>query len=165
MEGKMNYPRYVYVENSKDFRTFRFLGAGSGRTSQKIVQFTPTGRRGIYNLALGDQVEGKYFDDFSLDGNGDCDMVLASVVSTVHVFLDRYPRRTVVFHGNTPARTRLYRRAVNHASPELEKVFDIMGLVPMGEGRLALRKYEPDVNYVAFLVRRKRLGDPAKAPP
>ncbi|MFM2376587.1 MAG: hypothetical protein RLZZ165_1684 [Bacteroidota bacterium] len=161
----MNYPRHVHVENSRDFRTFRFLGTGSNRTSQKIVQFTPTGRRGIYNLALGDQVDGKYFDDFSMNENGDCDKVLASVVSTVHVFLDRYPRRTVVFHGSTPARTRLYRRAVHHASSELEKVFDIMGLVPLEEGRLGLRKYEPELNYVAFLVRRKLFGDPPPAPP
>ena len=165
IEGKMNYPKYIDIERSKDLRTFRFQSDGPNGAIWKVVQFLPTGKRGIYNLGFGDQQDHEILDDFIVSNNGDRDKILATVASTVYTFLDRYPRRSVFFQGSSSVRTRLYRMAINKAIDELEELFEIEGLVRAEQGRLQFQKFEKGGDFIAFMVRKRLVGEYPNPPP
>lgn len=160
----MNYPSYSDIEFSKDLRTFKFLSKGVNGPIWKVVQYSPTGRKGVYNLAFGDLLGHGYLDDATVSANGDRDMVLATVAMTVYAFLERYPRRAVIFQGSSPARTRLYRMAISKAFEDLESVFEIKGLLKTEDGNTLLEDFEKGKNYMAFLV-RMRLPEFPNPPP
>ena len=105
----------------------------------------------MYNLAFGDRdEESGEIDDKSISNNGDSDMVLATVVSTVYAFTERYPDSWVFATGSTKARTRLYRRGLTKYLLEIRRDFQVFGLIDD-----EWEPFEKDVNYEAFLVKRK----------
>jgi hypothetical protein len=161
----MNYPQYTEIGKAKDWMAFRFLTDGPKGQIWKIVQFAPVGRRGYYSLAFGDLKDDGELDDNSISNNGDTIKILATVAATVTAFLDRYPRCRVIFQGNTAARTRLYRMAINASLPKLETAFVIEGLERLEDGLLYLRKFNPLGNYEAFIVRRRRIAEYPNPPP
>ena len=77
-------------------------------------------------------------------------MVLATVVSTVYAFTDKYPDAWVFATGSTKARTRLYRMGITKYILEIKKDFQVFGLRDD-----EWEKFEKEVEYEAFLVKRK----------
>jgi hypothetical protein len=161
----MDYPSYEGITYSKDGCTFKFEAEGPHGTIPKVVQFKATQRRGVYSLSFGDLIRDGYLDYTAQGANGDHERILTTVALTVFVFLERYPRRAVIFQGSTPARTRLYRMAINRAFDELNAVFYIQGFVREENGRLRLRQFAPAKHFDGFLVRKRQVSEYPNPPP
>lgn len=81
------------VDISSDFLTFEFESVGSKGRITKVVRYTEINVRGFYNLGFGDKdpVTG-YISDLTVTNNADSQKVLATVASTLYVFVNHYIR-------------------------------------------------------------------------
>lgn len=146
----MKYEKYEFNAGEK-FMSYDFESDGPKGKITKLVQYIETELKGFYNLAFGDKdhVTGE-IDDFVITNNGDSKKVLSTVVSTVYSFTDKYPNSWIYAIGSTKVRTRLYRIGIANNLAEIVQDFDVYGLKD-GEWY----RFEKNVDYGAFLVRRK----------
>lgn len=105
----------------------------------------------ICNLALGDYdpLTGEV-DDQSVSDNGDTAKILATIFSITHQFLSNNPSYLVYFQGNTPARNRLYRMAINQAAAELTSYFSLFGL-----HQDSWERFSPNRPYESYLIGKR----------
>ena len=75
------------------------------------------------------------------------------MASSVYKFTNNYPNAWIYAIGGTKARTRLYRIGITNNLTEIMQDFDIYGFKD-GEWR----EFEKNVDYEAFLVRRKSVN-------
>ena len=80
-----------------------------------------------------------------ITNNGDSQVVLATVASTVYAFTDKNPDAWIYARGSNNARTRLYR--ITNNLLEITKDFEVYGL--KDDQWHAFRK---DIDYKAFLI-------------
>ena len=107
----MKYPRYNYSAEN-ELHSFMFESVGQKGKIKKMVQYTEMSVEGFFNLGFGDyNEETNEIDDEVRSNNGDGQKVLATVVSTLYAFTNKYKQANVFATGNTEARTRLYRMA------------------------------------------------------
>lgn len=145
--------RYETVA-SEAFRTFVFTSEGPKGNVKKVVRYTEINLKDIYNLGYGDQDPvTEFISDTSRTDNKDSLKVLATVVSTLYLFLEACPEATVIAAGSTEARTRLYRMGITANLTAITQNFELLGLTENG-----WQDFEKDVNYGAFLVRRKTVN-------
>lgn len=80
------------LKAGKNLTTFEFLSEGKKGKIVKVIQFQQMNLENLYNLAFGDKNSdtGK-LDDQIITDNGDSAKVLATVVSAIYAFADRYP--------------------------------------------------------------------------
>ncbi len=79
----MKYDKYQ-LESDTDLFLFEFESVGPKGKIKKLVQYTPTNIKDIYNLGFGDKDETTGdIDDRIVTNNGDSTKVLATVASTV----------------------------------------------------------------------------------
>lgn len=146
----LKFERYE-LKSEKSLTVFEFVSEGPKGRISKLVQFSETNVKGVYNLGFGDKdARSGEIDDEVISNNGDSRKVLATVVATVYAFTDRYPKTWVYATGSTRARTRLYRMGIANNLKDIALDFEIYGLK---NGRWA--KFATKVDYEAFLVRRK----------
>ena len=89
---------------------FGFVREGLKGGIPKLVQFGETNLKDFYNLAFGDEdLAAGEINDSIVSNNNDSNKVLATVVTTVYAFTDKYPEAWVYATGSTRSRTRLYR--------------------------------------------------------
>jgi hypothetical protein len=106
----------------------------------------------VYNLAFGDKdLKSGEIDDTIISNNGDSEKVLASVVSSVYAFTDKYPDSWIYATGSTKARTRLYRIGISKFLSEVTDDFDVFG-----EKNDDWESFNKNIEYEGFLVKRKR---------
>ena len=130
---------------------FEFISVGPKGEISKIVNYSETNLKGLYNLAFGDKdLRTGAVSDLSISNNGDSEKVLATVIATVYAFTDYYPDCYVYATGSTKARTRLYRMGLTKYFSEVKKDFQIYGL-----RNDDWENFEKDVEYDAFLAKRK----------
>lgn len=123
----MKYPSYSFQRSLKATEFF-FESIGPKGVIQKLVSITPTGFEHTYNLALADfDPHTKTFDDRTISDNGDATKILATIFQIVNSHLEQFPERWIIFSGNSAARNRLYRMAINHSFQELSKLFLLFG--------------------------------------
>ena len=147
----MRNERYL-IDISDASMTFEFDSEGSKGLIKKRVQYKLTHRRNVYNLAFGDvDVETNDFDDEVISNNGDSRKVLATVASTIYLFMEKYPKAIVYAEGRNPARTRLYRIGISNNLDELKEDFDVFGFL---EG-VGWYEYEKNKDYSAFSIKVK----------
>jgi len=145
----MKLPRYQ-LKSSEKLWTFEFISEGSRGKISKIIQYTPTNLKDVYNLAFGDKDKNTgQIDDMIISNNGDSEKVLATVIASVYAFTDKYPDAYIYATGSTSARTRLYRMGISKYLDEVLNDFEIYGEVKDG-----WVQYEKDVDYLSFLVKR-----------
>ncbi len=146
----MKLPRYE-LKAEKTLMVFEFTSEGKKGNIPKLIKFSETTLNGFYNLAFGDKdsITGE-IDDIVVTDNGDSEQVLATVVSAVYSFTDKYKDAWVYATGSTKARTRLYRSGISKYYNEVKKDFLIYGLLD-GEWH----SFKKDVDYTAFVVKRK----------
>jgi hypothetical protein len=142
------------VDISKDFQTYEFKSVGSKGSITKVVRYSKINVKGFYNLGFGDKdpITG-FISDLTVTNNGDSQKVLATVAATLYTFTDKNPEATVIATGSTNARTRLYRMGITNNLKEIEKDFIVMGLTETN-----WETFRKNVNYGAFLVRRKNVN-------
>ena len=146
----MKLPKYPLASSDK-MMTFEFVSEGSKGLIHKLVKYQPTNLKGLYNLAFGDKnLETGEIDDMVISNNGDSEKVLATVVSTVYAFTDKYPDVWIYATGSTKARTRLYRMGISKFLNEIIEDFEILG-----ELNDDWETFKVDIEYEGFLVRRK----------
>ncbi len=146
----MRLPKYR-LKAERSLMVFEFTSQGPKGQIPKLVKYSETNLKDMYNLAFGDKdAKTGRINDTIISNNGDSDMVLSTVVSTVYAFTDKYPDAWVFATGSTKARTRLYRMGITKYITEIKKDFQIFGLRDD-----EWEKFEKEVEYEAFLVKRK----------
>lgn len=146
----MNLPKYqLKAENS--LILFEFTSEGNKGSIPKIIKFSETHLKDFYNLGFGDKdIETGDVDDLAISNNGDSEKVLATVVSAVYAFTDRYRDAWVYATGSTASRTRLYRIGISKHYDEAAKHFEIYGLL-----NDEWVEFEKGIEFDAFLIKRK----------
>ena len=146
----MQIDKYALKAESS-LTVFEFISEGPKGPIRKLIQFQHTNQPNLYNLAFGDKdPRTGEIDDLAVSNNGDTDKVLATVVSALYAFFDKYPDSFVYATGSTSARTRLYRMGINRFYEEMVGDFDLYGQ----EGD-EFYKFEVGKEYAGFLAQRK----------
>lgn len=145
----MNLSRYQLSSNDS-LSTFEFVSEGPTGRIIKIIQFSPTNLKDVYNLAFGNKDHTGQIDDISISNNGDSEKVLATVVMAIYAFTDKYPETWIYATGSTSSRTRLYRMGVSKYYAEAKNDFEIYGELKGGWEIFKLGK-----DYAGFLIKRK----------
>lgn len=147
----MNKPKYLY-KTEDHFTIFEFFSEGPKGRIAKMVEYTETATKGVYNLAFGDYDETtKTINDLSVTNNGDSLKVLATVASTVYAFFEKHPNAYVIATGSTNVRTRLYRMGITNNLVEIKEDFVVYGLSEKG----TWEEFELGEDYEAFLITKK----------
>ena len=141
-----------YELKSGEYLTvFEFVSIGTKGRITKLVQYTPTNYKDLYNLGFGDMnLQTGDIDDNVISNNGDSEKVLATVVATLYAFSDKYKDALVFATGSTKSRTRLYRRGITKYLDEIQIDFEVYG-----EFEEEWDEFKKDIDYEAFLVKRK----------
>ena len=148
----MNNQKYLY--KSEEFlKIYEFVSEGPKGTIHRMIEYSETGTENIYNLAFGDfNEETKKIDDFSITNNDDSIKVLATVVSTVYAFTEKYPKAWIFATGSTIVRAWLYRMGITNNLAEIKEDFKVYGLT------IDENKWEEFIvgeDYEAFLITKK----------
>src|SRR5438093_100733 len=123
-----HYNRYKSFDISTNATVFEFTSTGPKGDIKKIIQFTPTNAKNVFNLAFGNIREDGTIDDNTTSDNKDRDKILATIAAAVYDFTERFPGSYIFFTGSSNERTRLYRMAISLNYEELADSFDIWGL-------------------------------------
>lgn len=131
---------------------FEFVSEGIRGSIPKLVIYSETHLHNFYNLGFGDKDETTgQIDDEVITNNGDSEKVLATVASTLYIFMDKFPDAMVFAMGSSKARTRLYRMGISNHLAEIQKDFDVYGLVGN-----SWKPFEKQTEFIAFLVTKKK---------
>ncbi len=146
----MQLERYE-LKSGEELEVFEFVSVGPKGRIYKMVQYSKTNYKGVYNLAFGDKntITGE-LDDMSISNNGDSGKVLATVVATLYAFFDTHPESYVYATGSTESRTRLYQMGINKYLEEGLDDFDIYGEIESN-----WEEFKRGRNYASFLVKPK----------
>lgn len=146
----MNLPKYQLKAES-ELILFEFVSEGPKGKIPKLIKFTETHIENVYNLGFGDKhPETGEIDDLIVSNNGDSEKVLATVVSAIYAFTDKYNDAWVYATGSTETRTRLYRMGISRFYKEANKDFDIFGLL-----NNEWIEFKKGIEFDGFLLKRK----------
>jgi hypothetical protein len=131
---------------------FEFISVGIRGSIPKLVIYNKTHLHNFYNLGFGDKDERTgEIDDEVVTNNGDSEKVLATVASTLYIFMDKFPDAMVFATGSTKARTRLYRIGISNNLSLIEEDFQVFGLVGN-----SWQPFQKQTEVDAFLVLKKK---------
>jgi hypothetical protein len=135
----------------EQLQVFEFNSVGPKGKIPKIVQYSPTNYKDLYNLGFGDKnQETGEIDDRVISNNNDSEKVLATVIATLYAFIEKHKNTMVYATGSTKSRTRLYRMGISKYLSLIEEDFEIYGELDSG-----WEKFKTNVDYIAFLVKLK----------
>lgn len=121
----MKFDKYDTININS--QVFTFVSTGIYGDIEKIVIYEEIAEE-IYNLGFGDRVIGQFdFDDIITTNNGDGYKVIATVISTIPLFFQKFPLCAVLFQGSDSRRTRIYQRIITKHQSEFEDEFVILG--------------------------------------
>ncbi len=147
----MKLPRYELTAE-KSLMVFEFISDGPKGEIPKLIKFSETNLKDLYNLAFGDKdTKTGEINDKIVSNNGDSEKVLVTVVSTVYAFTEKHPKCWIYATGSTTARTRLYRMGITKHFKEIKKDFEVYGL-----RKNVWEPFQKEIVYEAFLVKRKK---------
>ena len=152
----MGIPGYKYEKQNQV--SYSFVSKGRRGAIIKIVQFTPTSVKEIYNLAFGDLLTDGSIDDKTNSNNGDMIKVLGTVIEIVKDFTNENGQLKIVFSGSTAERTKLYHRIMKNYRQLFEKDFILSAFVETGAKKYAempFNRLDEKSNCVAFFIKRK----------
>jgi hypothetical protein len=139
------------LEVDSTFMAFEFISEGPKGKINKLIMYSETDVKGIYNLSFGDRIgNSNEIDDLIVTDNKDSEKVLATVVASIYTFTNKYPQAWVILTGSTKARTRLYRMGISIYFEELNKDFFINGYT---DNKWVI--FDKNINFEAFSVKRK----------
>jgi hypothetical protein len=145
----MNERKYKVIAHS-DHLTFEFLSVGPKGNILKIVEYQHM-HENFYNLAFGDKnASGEILDDLIKTNNGDTDIVLFTVASTLFDFFEHYEGTIVFAQGSTHSRNRLYRRYLTNFLDIINENFILFGELAGEIERFTIGK-----DYTSFYIQKK----------
>ena len=116
------------LKSGEQLEVFEFVSVGTKGRISKLVQYTPTNYKDLYNLGFGDKnIKTGEIDDNIISNNGDSEKVLATVVATLYAFIDKHQEAMVYATGSTKSRTRLYRMGITKYLEEIKQTLKFMG--------------------------------------
>ena len=146
--GKEQYE----LRAESDAMSYQFTSIGPKGEIPKLIIYSKTPVKNLYNLAFGDKdLNTGEIDDLVITDNKDSQKVLATVASTVYAFTNKYPRAFIGATGSTKARTRLYQMGISNNLEKITADFNVFG---RKEG--IWQPFEKNIAYDAFLIRRKK---------
>ena len=147
----MNYPKYQ-LKAERNLTTFEFVSVGKKGNIRKIILYRETNLKGVFNLGFGDknEITGD-IDDLIKTDNGDSEMVLATVASTVYAFYTKFPDASIYVVGSTASRTRLYQIGIAKNIVEISDDFYVYGQINEEDWE----DFTKNKNYLAFLIQKK----------
>ena len=141
------------IEMDASGMVYSFVSEGPQGRIPKLIKYSKMGKGRIFNLGFGDiDARSGGINDLSRSDNGDTDMVLATVVQTVLVFTTLHPGSLIFAKGSTAARTRLYQMGIRRHLEEIQRDFDVFGLI--GE---TWEAFDIGRRYHAFIAERRPL--------
>ena len=148
----MNLDKYD-IETEVNSTYFEFVSKGTHGSIVKVIKYSKIFEdQEIYNLGFGDKnLTSGEFDDKVISNNGDTNMVLATVASTLHEFFNEYPNAIVYSKGSSPSRTRLYQINILKYLNEIVSEFEVFG-----ELEDNFERFKKGVNYLGFYVVRHK---------
>ncbi len=147
----MKLDRYE-IRSDESKTTYEFLSEGPKGKIEKIIQFSLVNDEDMYNLAFGDKdSETGEINDRTITDNGDSEKVLATVISALYTFCDKFPDAWIYATGSTAARTRLYRMGITKYFDLAEADFHIYG-----QTFSEWERFKKGKTYEAFVVQRKK---------
>jgi hypothetical protein len=139
------------LKSGEQLEVFEFVSIGPKGKITKIVQYTLTNYKDLYNLGFGDKnIETGIIDDNIISNNGDSEKVLSTVVASLYAFIDKHNEAMVYATGSSKSRTRLYRMGITKYIDEIKQDFEIYGELETG-----WEEFQKDVEYDAFLIKLK----------
>lgn len=118
------------VKTAPDVESFEFDSIGPRGSVRKIVRYSEINIRNYYNLGFGDKdYQTGFVSDLSVTNNNDSKKVLATVAATLYAFTGTHPNAVIIATGSTDARTRLSRMGITNNLKEIEKDFEVLGLM------------------------------------
>jgi hypothetical protein len=145
----MNEPSYELTV-LKEAHRFDFVSTGPINIIKSIVYFK-TQDPYLVTLTLGNVLPDAKLDVLTVNDNGDRDKILATVVRSIGIFLNIHPDHTVMFAGNTPARTRLYKMVISKELPRLADCYLVHGITES-----SIEVFNSGANYIGFLISIKK---------
>lgn len=140
-----------HIEVDDKRTVYEFVSMGPKGEIHKIVKYSETNLKNLYNLGFGDKhPDTNDVDDLVVTNNGDSQKVLATVTATAYHFTDKYPDASIIATGSTRSRTRLYQMGISNNLKAIKKDFTVYGLKSMEWEFFSKR-----TSYEAFLVKRK----------
>lgn len=147
----MKFDKYPIIIGETSM-VYEFVSEGPQGKISKLVIYSKTHLHNFYNLGFGDKdSETGEINDEVVTNNGDSEKVLATVASTLYIFMDKYPDAMVFVTGSSKARTRLYRIGISNNIGLVKVDFEVFGL-----GGNGWQPFEKQVEFEAFLVKRKK---------
>jgi hypothetical protein len=146
----MNLPKYDILPDETN-HIYEFISKGKNGKIYKMVKFQETNLTDVYNLGFGDKDPlTEEIDDMVVSDNGDMEKVLATVISIIYVFTEKFPDKWVFIQGSSPVRTRLYRIIITKYLNLIKKDFFLKCWLN-GEWE----DFLPNVIYQGFAIKRK----------
>lgn len=145
----MHLPSYPLISDQTS-HSYEFVSKGPKGSIKKVVQFQPTIKSNVYNLAFGDvdAITGE-INDLAISNNEDTEKVLSTVVIAVHHFLHASKDIWIIASGSTLARNRLYRMGISKYHFILKRSLIIYGLK---NGKWQL--FQTNIHYESFLAKK-----------
>lgn len=154
----MDTSKYNLSANA-DFTVFEFTSTGKNGFIHKAIKYSKTLNENVYNLGFGDIVFSDdttiEVDDTNLSNNGDRDKVIATVVYSIYVFTQNYPRAYVLFGSSDPAKVRLHRMIISRNYEAITKNFMVFGAVHNKQGQLVNIPFTKSQEVEGYFVKRR----------
>jgi hypothetical protein len=152
----MSTEPYKYTQ--ADTIRYTFASEGKNGVIVKLVEFSQTSQKGIFNFGFGDLNNDGFVDDTANSNNGDLTRVLSTVIHILVDFTNQYKEYKIVFTGSTLQRTMIYQQILNRHYLKFSKVFIITGLTQMDSEKYFEEDFNPDApnTYIAFFIKRKQ---------
>jgi hypothetical protein len=116
-----------FLDADEKKENFIFFSEGPKGIIKKTIEYKKIGNK-YYNLGFGDWDEiNNVINDKSRTNNGDRDKVLATVASSVSIFMEYHPDALIFAVGEIPAKTRLYQIGINKHWAEISAQFSVQG--------------------------------------
>jgi hypothetical protein len=141
---------YPFALTRTEFR-YEFFSASVEKEVKKVVIFTETSSKRVYNLALLDELEDGELSDTTESNNKDLVTIMATVIKIIDDFLNKNPHYFVLFSGSDDRRQRLYRIIISRELSVIREKFDIFGGV--GEDEITI--FEKNIEYDYYIIRKK----------
>ena len=142
----MNEDSYEFTLSRTEYR-YEFVSVSAKKEVKKVVLFSQTESRDIFNLALLDLLDDGGLSDLSETKNADLKVVLATVFKIIIDFLNRNLNCFVAFKGSDERRQRLYRITISGNLAEISNEYQVLGSLAN-----AVEFFEPNKSYDYYII-------------
>ncbi len=146
----MDLSKYEVREEKGREGVYWYYSNGPNGSIRKIVEIQEMQVGHLFNLALGDEIEGKITYS-NISDNKDTKKVLATITEVIQQYTSKFHNRWIHITGDTKIKTRLYQIHISNNIREIKAA----GYIVLGfrEGEEP-EEFRVNVTYDGFLVKR-----------